>query len=292
MGYKKLLKKEKINTSELKTSAKIYALRLKDYFSRHNGAIIAFSGGVDSALLSYVAHLNLGTRMVATIADSPSLSRREYRSALKFAQNHSIPLRIVRTGEMENPLYRANQRSRCYYCKKILFEKLEELRKQIGESLSGPPWSIFYGINQDDLGDYRPGIQAGQEASILSPYIELGIDKSIIRELCAYYGLEIADKPAMPCMASRILYGEEVTLEKLSQVEKAEDFLYDIGLKILRVRHHGDTAKIEVPLEDIGLLLENRKKISKRFHELGFIYVSLDLDGFRSGSLNETLKSE
>jgi uncharacterized protein len=277
---------------ELETDEEICAGELEDYFSRHDGAIVAYSGGVDSALLAYVAHLALRNRMVAAIADSPSLARREYRFALNFAQEHGIPLRIVRTDEMQNPLYRANQGKRCYYCKKALFEKLEELRGQLEGALAESSWPIFYGVNQDDLGDYRPGIKAAREASILSPYIELGIDKSTIRALCAYYSLEIANKPAMPCMSSRISYGEEVTLEKLNQVEKAEDFLYDLGFRVLRVRHHGNTARIEVPPQDFGILLENREKITKRFHELGFIYVSLDLDGFKSGSLNAILKSE
>ena len=276
----------------IETAPEIYARKLEDYFSRHNGAIIAYSGGVDSALLAYIAHLTLGNKMVAAIADSASLARREYRSALNFARDHGIPLRIVRTREMENPLYQANQADRCYYCKKSLFEKLEELREQLERFLAGSSWSIFYGINRDDLDDYRPGIRSACEASILSPYVELGIDKRTIRAICAYYGLEIADKPAMPCMSSRIPYGEEVTLKKLNQVEKAEDFLYDIGFRVLRVRHHGDVARIEVPTQDFRILLENRKKISKKFHELGFICVSLDLDGFKSGSLNAILKSK
>ncbi|MBC8176570.1 MAG: ATP-dependent sacrificial sulfur transferase LarE [Desulfobacteraceae bacterium] len=275
---------------EANSAPEIYARKLESYFSKHNGAIIAYSGGVDSALMAYVAHLALGNGMVAAIADSPSLSRREYRSALNFAQDHDIPLRIVRTREMENPHYRVNQGDRCYYCKRALFEKLEELSGQLKEPLAGSSWPVFYGVNLDDLGDYRPGMKAAREASILSPYIELGLDKGAIRALCAYYGLEIADKPAMPCMSSRILYGEEVTLEKLDQVEKAEDFLYDLGFRVLRVRHHGDTARIEVPPQDFQVLLENRKKITEKFHKLGFIYVSLDLDGFKSGSLNAILK--
>lgn len=267
----------------------ILAQELGEYFSKHGNAIIAYSGGVDSALLAYVAHLALGKKMVAALADSPSLARREYRFALNFARDHGISLRIVRTGEMENPFYKANQGDRCYHCKKALFEKLEELRQQLEESLTEASWSIFYGVNQDDLGDYRPGIQAGREAAILTPYVELGIDKTMIRAVSTYYGLEIAEKPAMPCMSSRILYGEEVTVEKLSQVEKAEDFLYDLGFSVLRVRHHGDTARIEIPVQDYAMLLENRQEVSRIFHDLGFTYVSLDLDGFRSGSLNDVL---
>lgn len=267
--------------------------KLEAYVLKFSGLIIAYSGGVDSALLAYVAHRVLGDRMIAAIADSPSLARREYRHALAFARDHGIPLRIVRTGEMEDPSYVANEGDRCYYCKKALFEKLEELRLQLEGSLSDKEaWSLAYGVNQDDLRDHRPGIQAGREASILTPYVELGINKQTIRAVCAHYGLEIAEKPAMPCMSSRISYGEEVTVEKLSQVEKGEDKLYDLGFKVLRVRHHGDTARIEIPLEDIPLLLTHRDGIIKTFHDLGFIYVSLDLDGFKSGSLNAVLRSE
>jgi uncharacterized protein len=152
------------------------------------------------------------------------------------------------------------------------------------------PWPVSYGVNLDDLGDYRPGIQAAREASIQAPYVELGFTKQTIRQVCAYYKLEIADKPAMPCMASRIAYGQEVTEEKLSQVEKAEDILYDLGFRVLRVRHHGDIARIEVPAEEIAPLITKRNEISKIFHELGFLYVSLDLDGFKSGSLNAVLE--
>lgn len=252
--------------------------------------IVAYSGGVDSALLAYAAHRVLGDRMVAALADSPSLARREYRHALNFAGEHGIPLRVVRTGEMNDPFYVANEGDRCYYCKKALFERLDELRQQLEEGMADAAWAICYGVNLDDLGDHRPGIQAGREASILSPYVELGIDKQTIRAISSHYHLEIAEKPAMPCMSSRISYGEEVTVERLRQVEKAEDFLYDIGFKVLRVRHHGDIARIEIPPRDFALLLEHRDRIVDTFHDLGFIYVALDLDGFKSGSLNAVLQ--
>jgi uncharacterized protein len=191
---------------------------------------------------------------------------------------------------MQDPRYLANPANRCYYCKKALFEKIEELRHELGPSVESPAWPIFYGVNLDDLGDFRPGIQAAEEASILAPYVELGFDKNTIRAMSKYYGLEIAAKPAMPCLSSRIRYGEEVTAEKLNQVELAEDFLYDLGFRILRVRHHGETARIEVPPQDFDALLKNKERISQKFHELGFIYISLDLDGFKSGSLNAVLK--
>jgi uncharacterized protein len=270
-------------------SPELWAAKLKAHFAKYKGAIIAYSGGVDSALLAYVAHQALAKNMLAALADSPSLSRREYRHALNFAQNHDIPLQIIQTKEMKNPLYAANQGDRCYHCKKALFEMIDQLRIQLRNPLSDSPWPVFYGVNLDDLGDYRPGIQAAEEASILAPYVELGMDKNAIRCVCEFYGLQIADKPAMPCMASRIAYGQKVNAEKLKQVEAAEDFLYELGFGVLRVRHHGDTARIEILPEDFNRLLKNRKKISKKLHELGFIHVSLDLDGFKSGSLNAAL---
>ena len=268
---------------------RLCAQKLDGYFKAQQHAIIAYSGGVDSALLAFAAHRALGDKMVAVLADSPSLARREYRFAVKFAQTHGMPLQIIRTREMENPKYQVNHSDRCYYCKKALFEKIEDLREQLQGASTALAWPIGYGVNMDDLGDYRPGIQAAGEASIQAPYLELEFTKNTIRSICAYYKLEIAEKPAMPCMASRIAYGEEVTEEKLSQVEKAEDFLYDLGLRVLRVRHHGDTARIEVPPENFTTILNNQKTIRQKFHDLGFVYVSLDLDGFKSGSLNSVL---
>lgn len=268
----------------------LYANNLAQFFKAQQHAIVAYSGGVDSALLAYAAHRALEDDMVAVLADSPSLSRREYRHAIDFAQAHGIGLQIIRTREMENPAYQVNQADRCYHCKKALFEKIDSLRRQLQGSTDMEPWPVSYGVNLDDLGDYRPGIQAAREASIQAPYLELGFTKQTIRQVCAFYKLEIADKPAMPCMASRIAYGQEVTQEKMSQVEKAEDILYDLGFRVLRVRHHGDTARIEVPAQEIAPLIEKRVAISKKFHELGFLYVSLDLDGFKSGSLNAALE--
>lgn len=275
-----------------KGSPETWATKLKTYFARYEGAIIAYSGGVDSALLAYVAHLALGDNMLAAVADSPSLSRREYRHALNFAQTHKIPLQIIQTQEMQNPFYAANQGDRCYHCKKALFQRIDELRNHPGNPLSDSPWPIFYGVNLDDLGDYRPGIQAADEASILAPYVELKMDKTAIRAVCGFFGLEIAAKPAMPCMASRIAYGQEVSVEKLKQIEAAEDFLYNLGFRVLRVRHHGDTARIEILPQDFELAIQHRESIVKKLHELGFLHVSLDLDGFKSGSLNKALRQK
>jgi len=274
---------------ERKADPRICAEKLDDYFKAQQYAIIAYSGGVDSALLAYAAHRALADDMVAVLADSASLARREYRFAVNFAQTHGMPLQIIRTREIENPEYQVNRSDRCYHCKKALFENIEALRKQLQGSSAIAPWPISYGVNMDDLGDYRPGIQAASEASIQAPYVELEFTKQAIRSICAYYNLEVAEKPAMPCMASRIAYGEEVTEEKLSQIEKAEDFLYDLGLRVLRVRHHGDTARIEVPPQDFATILNHQETIRLKFHDLGFVYVSLDLDGFKSGSLNAVL---
>ena len=277
-------------TKQQNGSPEVWVTKLKAYFARYEGAIIAYSGGVDSALLAYVAHLALGNKMLAAVADSPSLSRREYRHALNFARTHKIPLQIIQTQEMQNPFYAANRGDRCYHCKKALFERIDELRNQPGNPISDSTWPIFYGANLDDLGDYRPGIQAADEASILAPYVELKMDKTAIRAVCDFFGLEIAAKPAMPCMASRIAYGQEVSVEKLKQVEDAEDFLYTIGFRVLRVRHHGDTARIEILPRDFELAMQHRENIARTLHELGFLHVSLDLDGFKSGSLNVALK--
>ena len=268
------------------------AEKLEAYFKAQKHAIIAYSGGVDSALMAYAAHRALKNNMVAVLADSPSLARREYRYAKNFAQTHGMPLRIIRPREMDDPHYQANDSDRCYHCKKALFERIEALREQLQDAEAMDPWPVSYGVNMDDLGDYRPGIQAAREASIQAPYVELEFNKQTIRSICAYYQLDIAEKPAMPCMASRLAYGQEVTREKLTQVEQAEDFLYDLGLRVLRVRHHGDTARIEVPAEDFDTILEHRQRIRQTFHDLGFVYVSLDLDGFRSGSLNSVLNSD
>ena len=264
--------------------------KLKAYFSRYEGAIIAYSGGVDSALLAYVAHLALGKKMLAALADSPSLSRREYRHALAFTEEHGIPLQIIHTQEMQNPYYAANQGDRCYHCKKALFEKIAEMRRQPGNPISDSPWPVFYGANLDDLGDYRPGMQAANEAAIQAPYVDLKMDKAAIRNVCSFFSLDVADKPAMPCMASRIAYGQEVSMEKLKQVEAAEAFLNDLEFQVLRVRHHGDTARIEMAPEDFALALSKREAISRKLHALGFLYVTLDLDGFKSGSLNAALR--
>ncbi len=268
-----------------------FAKKLEEYFTNYDHAVIAYSGGVDSALLAYTAYQVLGEKMVAVIADSSSFARREYQFALDFAKAHNIPLKIMHTNEIADPHYNANESNRCYLCRKAMFEQLKTLCGEFKDTFSGSSNNIFCGTNVDDLGDYRPGIQAAKEASILSPYIELGIDKNTIREVSRHHGLQTADKPAMPCLSTRIPYGQQITLEKLHQVEQAEQVLYNLGLHVCRVRHHGDTARIEIGHQDFSLLIKNREHVSKKFHELGFTFISMDLDGFKSGSLNTVLES-
>jgi uncharacterized protein len=288
MATLKKIKKGSDQSDLATMDSELLAEKLITYFKNYQGAIIAYSGGVDSSLLSFIAHLSLGKKMLAVLGDSPSLSRREYLHAVAYAKEHGFPLKIVKTKEMADPLYVANKGDRCYYCKKSLFEKVNELLRN-SEAFSEYSWPLFYGANLDDLCDHRPGMLAAKEASVKAPYIELGMDKKSIRALCTRFSLKIAVKPAMPCLSSRISYREEVTLEKLDQVEKAEDFLFNMGIKELRVRHHGDIARIEVLPSNFSSVIKKRKEITSKFKELGFKFISIDLEGFRSGSLNTLL---
>ena len=244
-------------------------------------AIVAFSAGVDSTFVAAVAADVLGERAVAVTGVSPSIPASEVEEAKALASQIGIRHVLLDTSEMDRPGYVENSPQRCYHCKTELYSLLEEMAGRDGIA------HVLDGCNMDDLGDHRPGRVAASEHRVRSPLIEAGLTKSEIRELSKERGLPTWDKPAMACLSSRIPYGTPVTVEALDQVGAAEAFLRGLGLRQLRVRHHGDVARIEVELADVGIIIEQRARIVTRFKNLGYTYVTLDLAGFRSGSMNE-----
>jgi uncharacterized protein len=248
---------------------------------------VAYSGGVDSAVVAKAAALALGEAAVAVTGTSASLATGELEAAKQLAQRIGIRHVQIATDELASPDYLRNAPDRCYHCKTELYSQLERLLPQLGVK------SIVNGANADDLGDYRPGMQAASEYRIRSPLAECGITKSEVRELAAGWGLPVWDKPATPCLSSRIAYGEAVTTERLAMIDGAEQFLRRRGLGNLRVRYHkGDLARIEVPVADLPRLLEVdlRRNVTDHLRQLGFKFVTLDLEGFRSGSLNQLVQ--
>lgn len=260
--------------------------RLQQLLKRYDKVIIAYSGGVDSAFLLKAAVENLGAdRVLAVIGVSESLAKSEYKAAQELAARIGAAVEVVHPQEMSDPDYRSNQAQRCFYCKSQLYQLLRGLAQQKGYE------AVLCGTNADDLGDFRPGLQAAKEYQVASPLEEAGLTKADIRQLSKQMGLETWDKPAQPCLASRVPYGMEITPKRLQQIEKGEEFLRGLGLRELRVRHHGELVRIEVPAERITELVtqDRREQIVEFFKEIGFTYVSLDLQGFRSGSGNEVL---
>jgi pyridinium-3,5-biscarboxylic acid mononucleotide sulfurtransferase len=247
--------------------------------------LVAYSGGVDSVFLAKVAHDALGTDALAVIADSPSLPRRELQEALALAEQFEFPVRVIKTDEMADENYTGNPSNRCYFCKTELFERLTAIARTEG-------WqTIVYGENASDAGDYRPGAQAATELQVRAPLKEVGLTKAEIRELSAQLGLPTADKPQMACLSSRIPYGEPVTAEALAMIEAAESVLRDAGFFDVRVRHHRNIARIEVGRDELPRFLDERLRtsITKALKEVGYAYVTLDLQGYRRGSANEML---
>ena len=262
--------------------------QLKALFVEMEQAMIAYSGGVDSTLVAKIAYDILGDRALAVTAVSPSLLPEELEDASLQAATIGIPHQIIQTHEMENPNYTSNPVNRCYFCKSELHDTLKPLARKLGY-----PY-VVDGVNADDLHDYRPGIQAAKERGARSPLAEVGITKAEVRQISQELGLPWWDKPAQPCLSSRFPYGEEITVAKLQRVGRAEIYLRKLGYQNLRVRSEGETARIELPPQQIKefVLKIDLPSVVSAFQEFGFLYVTLDLEGYRSGKLNQVLNRE
>jgi uncharacterized protein len=260
--------------------------RLQDILSGYQSVLVAFSGGVDSAYLAIAASAALGPRALAVTADSPSYPDAHRQLALTIAGDFGFAHEVIHTGELERPEYRANPANRCYYCKDELYGRLSALASERGLAV------VVDGNNADDRGDYRPGRQAAREHGVKSPLDEADLTKDDIRELAREAGLESWNDPASACLSSRIPYGDEVSNEKLRQIEQAETALRDLGFRVFRVRHHDTVARLEVARSEMARALdpEINARLVAALKELGYQYVSLDLQGYRLGSLNEALR--
>jgi pyridinium-3,5-biscarboxylic acid mononucleotide sulfurtransferase len=260
--------------------------RLLDLLSGFGSCAVAFSGGLDSTVLAKAAQLALGQRAVAVTGRSASLAGGELEQSQELARLIGIRHEVIDTSELSIPEYRANLADRCYHCKNELFGQVEQLARRFGVAV------VADGSNLDDRGDYRPGLQAARDRKVRSPLAECGLTKAEIRQLAQFWQLPTWDKPAAPCLSSRIAYGEQVTPERLAMIDRAEQFLRERGFQSLRVRYHkGDMARIEVPVEQLSKFAEPqfRREVIDCLKSAGFKYVALDLEGFRSGSMNAVL---
>ena len=260
---------------------------LFDLLGATGGLAVAFSGGVDSSYLAYAANKILGERSLAVTALSPSYPKVQREMAEKIVADFEIPHRFIDADEMANEDYRANNPDRCYHCKTELFDRIDDLMTQLDFE------TVAYGINRDDTGDFRPGHKAAREHRVLAPLLDADLGKEEIRILSRSAGLPTAELPASACLASRLPYGTRVTTERLSQVEQGEDRLRALGFRQIRLRHHGNLARIEVARDELAKALDPAMAaaIAKAVKSLGFQFIALDLEGYRTGSLNEVLNN-